>query len=80
MESEQRQLKEHVDEYRNLERNAQQELVDVDKDFDKMASKESIYLEKSVCSQMKYKLVTLIYVFSMTQERNFVTLVQFHQI
>ena len=53
MESEQRQLKEHVDEYRNLERNAQQELVDVDKDFDKMASKESIYLEKSVCSQMK---------------------------
>ena len=51
MESEQRQLKEHVDEYRNLERNAQQELVDVDKDFDKMASKESIYLEKSVCHQ-----------------------------
>ena len=51
MESEQRQLKEHVDEYRNLERNAQQELVDVDKDFDKMASKESIYLEKSVCYQ-----------------------------
>ena len=53
MESEQRQLKEHVDEYRNLERNAQQELVDVDKDFDKMASKESIYLEKSVCYQVK---------------------------
>ena len=51
MESEQRQLKEHVDEYRNLERNAQQELVDVDKDFDKMASKESIYLEKSVFYQ-----------------------------
>ena len=54
MESEQRQLKDHVDEYRNLERNAQQELVDVDKDFDKMASKESIYLEKSVCYPLTY--------------------------
>ena len=55
LEAEQRQLKEHVDEYRNLERTAQQELVDVDKDFDKMASKESIYLEKSVCYPLTYK-------------------------
>ena len=54
LEAEQRQLKEHVDEYRNLERTAQQELVDVDKDFDKMASKESIYLEKSVCYPLTY--------------------------
>ena len=57
LESEQRTLKEQVDEYRNLERDAQQQLVDIDKDFDKMASKESIYLEKSVSNYPKLTIL-----------------------
>lgn len=80
MESEQRQLKEQVDEYRNLERDAQQQLVDIDKDFDKMASKESIYLEKSVSNKVIIRDFKQFLIFSMMLERNFEIWVQFHQI
>ena len=48
MEREQQKWKSLVEEYKKSESEAQNKLVDIDKDYDKMASKESLYLEKSV--------------------------------
>ena len=48
LEREHQIVKEQVDEYKRLEDEAKQKLADIGKDFDKMASKESIFLEKAV--------------------------------
>ena len=41
-------VKEEVDELKRVEDEAMKQMVELDREFDKMASKESIYLEKAV--------------------------------
>ena len=48
MEREHIKWRELVEKYKKSESEAQQKLVDIEEGYDKMASKESIYLEKSV--------------------------------
>ena len=48
MEREHKKWKDLVELYKKSENEAQQKLVDIENGYDKMASKESLYLEKSV--------------------------------
>ena len=56
MEREHKKWKDLVEQYKKSENEAQQKLVDIEEGYDKMASKESLYLEKSVSFQIDKNL------------------------
>ena len=70
MEREQQKWKSLVEEYKKSESEAQNKLVDIDKDYDKMASKESLYLEKSVSFSSEVERLPS---FSRKQVKNYAT-------
>ena len=70
MEREQQKWKSLVEEYKKSESEAQNKLVDIDKDYDKMASKESLYLEKSVSFSSEAERLPS---FSRKQVKNYAT-------